>query len=103
MKENQNLRDKNGHFFCQEQWWVALIAEFEKFGFSLSHYSEFGSEPKCRIYTNGRRVYIDTPKPIREWIEKNPKPDIEHEELIVLLAHRIEALEAALAEKGGSL
>ena len=102
MKENQNLRDKNGHCFCKEQWEAALVTEFEKLGFSLSHYYECGAEPRCRIYTNGRRVYIDTPKPIREWIENNPKPDIEHEELIVLLAHRIEALEAALAEKGGA-
>lgn len=102
MKENLNLRDKNGVCFCKEQWDAALRAEFRKLGISLDCYLGTFAEPKCRIYADGQTVYITTPNPIREWIENNPKPDIEHAELIVLLAHRVERLEAALAEKGGS-
>lgn len=101
MKENQNLRDKNGHFFCREQWNAALLIEFEKLGILLDYYLEILAEPKCRIYTDGDIAYIATPNPIREWIENNPMPKISKDELIIILAHRVERLEAALAEKGG--
>lgn len=50
---------------------------------------------------NGRR-FVPLPKATRDWIAANPAPKQSQREFLVSLAHRVESLEAALAEKGGS-
>ena len=104
MSVYQILRDKNGRFFCQEQWDVALRAQFEELGLRLAHYSPWApAEPRCLIKNSSATTYLaNTPKSIQKWIEDNPMPEIRKDELIIILAKRVEALEAALAEKGGS-
>lgn len=46
--------------------------------------------------------FIPLPKATRDWIAANPAPLQSQRAFLVSLAHRVEALEAALAEKGGS-
>lgn len=45
--------------------------------------------------------FVPLPKATRDWIAVNPAPRQSQRAFLVSLAHRVEALEAAIAEKGG--
>lgn len=45
--------------------------------------------------------FVPLPKATRDWIAANPAPKKSQHAFLASLAHRVEALEAALAEKGG--
>ena len=64
------------------------------------------------VYCNGTEIAVydndgilkfePTPLFVREWIEANPAPEISRDQFLHQLGERVAALEAALAEKGGS-
>lgn len=56
------------------------------------------------VYDNdGILKFEPTPLFVREWIEANPAPETSKDQFLHQLGERVAALEAALAEKGGSL
>lgn len=49
-----------------------------------------------------QRTRIPFPLAVKKWMSENPDPVICQREFIIKLAHRVAALEADLAEKGGA-
>lgn len=100
MKENQN-----NHYF-NEVWEVAMKDFFwQKTHRNLESYwphSNCIHISKFSIHNPMGFVEEPIPEFLKEWIEKNPCPNIHRNQFIDLLAKRVEALEAALAEKGGA-
>ena len=92
----------------------------------INHYFNEWWERQSRVYASSKKVLLNDfdptdgviwvsrikpcvhtvpePAPIfmMEWAEYNPYPGKTRDEFIVALAKRVEALEAALAEKGGA-
>ncbi len=108
MNEKQNVCPCCGHvikstkWLYKEQWTDALRAEFKNCGWILSYF--YSLEKGCDARPVGsptcERRIIPLPESIKEWIASNPEPQMTCDEFIVTLAKRVEALEAALAEKG---
>lgn len=99
MKEKEN---KGQRFFFKEEWRL-----------SCSRYAQsknprimgvFPSLRKIEVY-HGIGKFYKEPMPVflDEWMENNPQPAMRRDEFIHSLGERVLALEAALAEKGGSL
>lgn len=102
MSEMQDVKDKNGLFFCIEQWEDALKIEFRRLGWNLDGIIFILDKCSVSPIEGDLRAisYIPTPKAIKEWIANNPKPQMSRNDLILHLAKRVETLETALAEKG---
>lgn len=99
MKENQN-----NHYF--NEWWNEQVKNY-------AHSKDVCIRafiPKSGVIWRDRPNSIcgsiakAEPAPIfmMEWAQSNPRPNMTRDEFIVALAKRVEQLEAALAEKGGS-
>ena len=96
MKANQT-----DHYFSE--WWERQAIRFA----ATRGVTILGFMPQTkeiRVFSGyvGGRI---EPAPIfmMEWHETNPEPGMRRDEFIVALAKRVEALEAALAGKGGEL
>ena len=106
MKEKEN---KGQQFFCKEEWDNAVINLLLENGYSNVE-RVYPQSNKIKTYhiTGNPIVPIDyrmEPMPIfvQEWIKNHPQPTMSRNEFIHSLGERVLALEAALAEKGGSL
>lgn len=53
------------------------------------------------VYACGVGITENKPAGLIKWEQENPRPQINQREFVLLLANRVAALEAALAEKGG--
>lgn len=101
MKENQT-----NHYFVEA--WDAAMKNFfrQKTKRTLNACCpslDYISVENFSPYNPLRVVREPMPEFLKEWMEQNPNPNIHRDKFIVVLAKRVEALEAALAEKGGKL
>lgn len=62
-----------------------------------------GTVLALRLILKEKRELAKNSKTFKEWESRFPRPLINRDQFIALLAARVAALEAALAEKGGSL
>lgn len=94
---------QTNHYF--DEWWERNVRRFvrEKSGERIHGY--FPSIDKITVIHLGRTIPTPEPSPLflKEWYESKPRPNISRDEFIIALAKRVEALEVALAEKGGAL
>lgn len=95
MKENQT-----DHYF--DEWWKRQMRFFVRLKSSVRVKDYFPKDGKI-VLMHGSRMSIEpAPLYLEEWAERNPRPGIDRDKFIVALAKRVEALEAALALKGGA-
>lgn len=93
---------KGQRFFFKEEWELGCYRYAQSKNPRIMGVSQ--SLRKVEVYY-GNGVFQDEPLPVflDEWIENNPQPTMSRDEFIHSLGERVLALEAALAEKGGSL
>ncbi len=88
----------NENYLFYEQWKRALENRLcADAGMPFSSISVPGG---C-YWTLVDRVLMPLPPATKKWIEETPEPKINSQGFLIKLAQRVEALEAALAEKGG--
>lgn len=99
MKEKEN---KGQRFFFKEEWELSCSRYAQSKNPRIMEVSP--SLRKIEVY-HGGGTYYEEPMPVflDEWMENNPQPAMRRDEFIHSLGERVLALEAALAEKGGSL